>query len=375
MSEQKEKHAQMTFDFGFAEESAQEPEVVDIGDAEDSLGLPPDGIPEGGSLSFSVPEEESFADTGEIPAEEELSEEELSGEELSGEPESMFEEEDIEIISSDEEFISSDIEKEMRELPEKEPEKEQGAEYIPVRKKALAFDAKNVKRSALAFLASLGADAVAPDVPLRYRKYVIDAAGFWCSAEKNRIRIDRTAGVEVVWKDSGLFAEKSKWIRLLAETKEELERVKEKIRENEPHLCICDTLFCDEFKWEYSRTEDPAYKDLQKKICELENKLFHGTIFDRLRKMGAVSEFYLAVPEGLISSENIPEEWGLVSIRKDLSFHLEKAAIPLVSSKENMHFLAVNIARSSVQNVLFANGIEKTADECKVIRLPRKRRN
>lgn len=368
MDEQKEKNAQMTFDFGFTDDSVQEVEVMDIGDAEDSQGLPPDDLmPEGESLSLSEPEEEMEE---EFPVEAE-------------EKESAYEEgeEGIEIISDDEPFVSSGVEKENESVAERGqdediPAAESVAEPVPVkREKVLAFDAKNVRRSALAFLASLGADAVAADVPLRYRKYVVDAAACWCSPDsKKGMKASRTAAVQVVMKDSAFFTEKGKLLPLLAEAKEELENLKKEIRTNEPSLRICDTLFCDEVRWDYSRSADPRYKALLDKIAGLEKTLFRGTVFDRLRKTRSASEFYLVVPEDFIAKESVPEEWGLVYVKKDLSFHLVKEPGTLVSSPEDMNFLALNIARASMQNVLFANGILKRGDNWTLIRQPRKRR-
>jgi hypothetical protein len=140
-------------------------------------------------------------------------------------------------------------------------------------------------------------------------------------------------------------------------------------------LQICDTLFCDEVKWDYSRTENPEYKALLDRISGLEKTLFKGTVFDRLRKTRSASEFYLVVPENFIAKESVPEEWGLVYVKKDLSFLLVKEAGVLASSPEDMNFLALNIARASMQNVLFANGIAKKADSWTLIRQPRKRRS
>ena len=368
MDEQKEKNAQMTFDFGFADESGQDVEVMDIGDAEDSQGLPPaDYTAEGESLSFSEPEEEDMED--EFPVETEEKEDAVYDEG----------EEGIEIINSDEPFVSSGIEKENESAAESIMDDAATDVVIKVPaepKKLPAFDAKNIRRSALAFLASLGADAVAADVPLRYRKYVMDAAAFWCCQDgKKGVKVSRTAAAEVVMKDSVFFTEKGKILPLLAEAKAELEKVKERIRETEPSLQICDTLFCDEVKWDYSRTENPEYKALLDRISGLEKTLFKGTVFDRLRKTRSASEFYLVVPENFIAIESVPEEWGLVYVKKDLSFLLVKDAGVLSSSPEDMNSLALNIARASMQNVLFAGGIVKKADSWTLIRPPKKRRS
>ena len=363
MDEQKEKNAQMTFDFGFADDSGQEVEVMDIGDAEDSLGLPPaDQMPEGESLSFSEPEEEDMEEEFPVEAEEDDAavEDGVEG---------------IEIISSSEPFVSSGVEKENESVAES-TEKEIAEPVRREQKKQPAFDVKNIRRSALAFLASLGADAVAADVPLRYRKYVMDAAAVWYAPDgKKGAKISRTAAAQVVMKDSVFFNEKGQILPRIAEAKAELEQVKKMIREQEPSLRICDTLFCDEGRWDYSRTENPRYKALLDRIAALEKTLFKGTVFDRLRKTRSASEFYLVVPEDFIAKESVPEEWGLVYVKKDLSFLLVKEAGVLSSAPEDMNFLALNIARASMQNVLFANGIVKKADSWTLIRQPRKRRS
>ena len=72
---------QMTFDFGPDDRTEQTdlPEVVDIGDAEESQGLPPSGTPEEGeSLPFAPPEEED-APSGEDALSDEM---ELEGVEI-----------------------------------------------------------------------------------------------------------------------------------------------------------------------------------------------------------------------------------------------------------------------------------------------------
>ena len=93
MDEQKEKNAQMTFDFGFTDDSVQEVEVMDIGDAEDSQGLPPDNLmPEGESLSLSEPEEEMEE---EVKVKEEEMEEEEKMDEVNVKEEEMKEENDL----------------------------------------------------------------------------------------------------------------------------------------------------------------------------------------------------------------------------------------------------------------------------------------
>ncbi|MBR2363560.1 MAG: hypothetical protein IKA79_00015 [Lentisphaeria bacterium] len=378
----KEKQTQMTFDFGFDDrtDSGSLPEVVDIGDAEDSLGLPPSDDPEGEeSLSFSSPDEDEEYDefsNEDIPENgmEIEGVEILTGEEDPSSENSLTEEE-----ISEEDFSSSGDEKES--IPpsvaaESEEEREKEEVIFIKKKKALSFDAKNVKRAALAFLASLSPDGLAGDVPTRYRKYAVDGAAFWSrTGKKGKVEICRTAVVDVMMKeDSGNIAGDKNILPLLAEAKNTLALIEERLRNEAPSLKVRDTLFSDEDRWDYSKTEDSAYHETVARIRELEKKLFAGTRFDKLRKSGAASEYYAVVPENLIDISSVAREWGLVYILPDLSFRLVKEAGKLPCTEESMTSLALNIGRMSLQNVLFANGLIADENTVKVTRLPRKRR-
>lgn len=366
------QQTQMTFDFGFddKEEHGTLPEVVDIGDAEDSLGLPPSGLPEGEeSLSFSSPEEDEdiLASESEDAFEEDM---QIDGVEI------YTGEEAEETLEAEEKNASGD-EKESLEEPAKNDEESSGEVVTILKKeKPLPFDAKNIRRAALAFLASLSPDALAADVPTRYRKYVVDGAAFWSRTnKKGKAEVYRTAIIDVLTEaDAAKLGSTEEIICRLSEAKNTLEEVKARLRKEEPSLKINDSLFAEEEKWDYSRTKDPAYHETEVRIRELEKALFAGTKFDKLRKSSVATEYYAIVPENLINASSVAEEWGLVYILPDLSFKLVKEAGKLSGTEENMNSLALNIGRMSLQNVLFANGIVQEQEGPKVVRPPRKRR-
>lgn len=371
---------QMTFDFGFDDDRTSStsslPEVVDIGDAEDSLGLPPSGIPVGEeSLSFSSPEEEDEDEENDFLASEE------------NDTANDMEIEGVEIFTGDEEEILSGNEKESISFPAVTAEKEEEdaaeaeeteeAQVIPVKKKkALPFDAKNIKRAALSFLASLSPDALAEDVPVRYRKYIVDGAAFWSrSGKKGKVEVYRTAIADVILKEeaSGMIGDQQ-ILPLLEEAKNTLSLIEERLRKEDPAVKVRDSLFAEDDRWDYSKTKDPAYRETLARIKELEKNLFAGTKFDKLRKSGIASEYYAVVPENLISASSVAREWGLVYILPDLSFKLVKEAGKLPCTEESMNSLALNIGRMTISNVLFANGIYCKNNTVKVVRVPRKRR-
>ena len=348
---------QLMFDFGSDDraESANLPEVVDIGDAEDSLGLPPSGTPEEGeSLSFSSPEEEEA-----LPGEDALSDD--------------MEAEGVEILTGEEDFSEhSGKEKE----GQKDDSSSQTPQIVFTEAKKLPFDAKNIKRAALAFLGSLSPDAIAADVPTRYRKYAVDAAAFWSRiGKKGRAEVFRTAVADVLTEEAvSVIAGRETLLQALAEAKNSLASLEEKLRREDPSLRVQDSLFAEEERWDYSRTKDPAYRALIKKIRGLEETLFHGTRFEKLKESSAASLYYAVVPENLIDPACVAPEWGLVYILPDLSFRLVKEAQELPCSPESMNSLALNIGRMAFQNVLFANGVAREGKVLKVVRLPRKRR-
>ncbi|MBP5182790.1 MAG: hypothetical protein J6331_07165, partial [Lentisphaeria bacterium] len=150
--------------------------------------------------------------------------------------------------------------------------------------------------------------------------------------------------------------------------------LEEKLRREDPSLKVQDSLFAEEEKWDYSRTKDPSYRALVRKIGELKDALFNGTKFEKLRKSFVASLYYAVVPENLIDPASVAPEWGLVYILPDLSFRLVKEPQELPCSPESMNSLALNIGRMAFRNVLFANGVAGEGKFLKVVRTPRRHR-
>ena len=241
------------------------------------------------------------------------------------------------------------------------------------------MDSRLLKRAALAFLGSLNPTGLAMDVPTRCRKYVVDGAAFWAEPDRKGImQAVRTAIVETRMEKAlcNTCGNPGEIMALLTEARKEKEALEASIREKEPSLMDSDSLFSEHAVWNYKKSRNPAYKELLKKIVLLEHTLFHGSKFDKLRKGKVASEFYLLVPEGEVLPDSIAESWGLVVLRKDLTFHLVKEAAIQDCPESHCRHLAFNIGKCSLNSVLFAQGIHTDPLTGALIlgKLPRKRR-
>lgn len=246
--------------------------------------------------------------------------------------------------------------------PESEPEPE-------VSEPSRALTPKQLKRAALAFLASLQPSGLAIDAAAGGRCRA-DAAAFWM--EKGRIT--RTAIVQIQSSlDSG-EGEKNELFDSLKLARMEREVLEQEIRRTEPGLRDSSQLFTEFSDWNYEVSKNPAYRECLQKIRKLEHALYHGTRLERLIRTKAASELFLVVPENAVMPDYPLNGCGLVYVKNDLSFELIVPAGPQENvSKEHQQRLALNIAASGQQDVLFANGIHTAGGKPKCGPLPRRR--
>lgn len=241
----------------------------------------------------------------------------------------------------------------------------------------------DLKRAALAFLASLGASAIAKDVPTRGSRFRADAAAFFLD-EGNQSKKNgslRTALAEVRTASEAQIecANHTQHLTMLRAARLERESLEQEIRRTEPYLRDDSTLFIEFEHWNYSASKNAAYKECMQRIRDLEYAIFHGSRLSKFHTAGIASELYLVVPEGSVCMESVAENWGLVFVKKDLSFELVKKPLHYDCPAENLLRMVRNIASSACKEVLFANGIREKKDSVdgavyKVGSLPRKRR-
>ena len=237
---------------------------------------------------------------------------------------------------------------------------------------------QTLRRGALGFLAGLKPSGVAMRVPtLLGNRYKADAAAFWLPTGcRTGLQPERTSLALCVLKHSEFAGNSSnrediqkEW-NLAVEKKEELEAV---IRQKEPFTKIV-SLFEEEEKWDYSLSKNRSYHACLRKIAKLFKALATDTIYGRMILEELADKYYLVSPEGVIQPEEVPEGWGLVWIRKDLTAQVLCAAPEHQSNNVNRTNLALRIAASGLSEQLFANGID-VSDESTVFRpVPKRRR-
>ena len=232
-------------------------------------------------------------------------------------------------------------------------------ETSAVPEKERPLNRMQLKRAALAFLASLKPSGLAQNVPTAGGRWRTDTAAFWLEQNKKRSRVSRTVLAEVRTEQEAETecADHAEQLNLLKLAKLQREDLEAEIRRTEPHLLDTGVLFPEIEYWDYEETVNPAYKECLGRIRNYETALYQGSRFERLRRANVANELYLAVPEGLLKPEEVAQGWGLLYVSRKLKISVVKQADRIECPQENMLHLSQNIAASSLNDVLFAHGI------------------
>ena len=261
-------------------------------------------------------------------------------------------------------FLQPEPEPEPEPAPEPEPEKPT-PEVIspepvtppPAPKSGLTHS--ELQQLALGFLSSLNPDAVAIQVPARFRKYQVTAAGFWRGEGRGYRNVERTAVVVLYERFEHCFsdcADRDARLAAIHALREEKERL--------------------EFRqWDYASSRNPKYRKLRRKLEKLLHALHQGSRLEHIRRTGVADLCYLAVPEGLVAPDEIASGWGLVYLGQDRSFRLAREAEQQsIATPEGRQILAQNIAVAASQAVLFASGIDHSRSGRILYRRPPRRK-
>lgn len=249
-------------------------------------------------------------------------------------------------------------------------------ETSAVQQKERPLNRMQLKRAALAFLASLQPSGLAQNVPTSGGRWRTDTAAFWLEQNKKRSRVCRTVLAEVRTEPEAESecADHAEQLDLLKLAKLQREDLEAEIRRTEPELKDDSTLFSEFEHWNYAASRNTAYQECLRKIAQLEHAIYHGTRQERFCSMQAATELYLVVPEFSLHIHDVSEYWGLVYVMKDLTFRVVKEAPKRSIPEENLTRLALSIGASAKPEVLFANGIYTDRENPEAGPLPRKRR-
>lgn len=234
-----------------------------------------------------------------------------------------------------------------------------------------------MRQAALGFLAAQRPVGVAGVVPARFRKYQVAAAAFWTRDRGKVKEVVRTAIVEIYDHRDRSFADCAdrrsllEAIRALREKREALEA---KIRETEPELADRDDLFSEFRTWHYERSANPEYRKLRRKLEKLQHTLYQGSRLERIRRAAVADVLYLAVPAGLLESDEIALGWGLLYVHRDGRIEVRREPDPQLCDSASRNHLALNIASAAAASVLFSNGVQvDAAGKPRFYRPPRRR--
>lgn len=280
-------------------------------------------------------------------------------------------------------FLQPESEPEPEPAPEPEPEKPTPEDISPepvtpppAPKSGLTHS--ELQQLALGFLSSLNPDAVAIQVPARFRKYQVTAAGFWRGEGRGYRNVERTAVVVLYERFEHCFsdcADRDARLAAIHALREEKERLEEEIRRTEPELGSTDDLFSEFRQWDYASSRNPGYRKLRRKLEKLLHALHQGSRLEHIRRTGVADLCYLAVPEGLVAPDEIASGWGLVYLGQDRSFRLAREAEQQsIATPEGRQILAQNIAVAASQAVLFASGIDHSRSGRILYRRPPRRK-
>ncbi len=209
---------------------------------------------------------------------------------------------------------------------------------------------------------------MALDVPTRVVRFKADVGAFWNISKANPHDegpskvLQPTAATliqcyterEECWTDCTRTDEIMPRLEELREQRSELEAV---IRNTEPALRDPHTLFEEYAEWHYENSQNKTYHAVHRQIERLEHALLEGTKFEQIRGAGVADFLYLAVPENLVTADELADGWGLLWVAPNLHVTIKRSAMQRDCFHANRMHLVQNIATSATKSVLFANGL------------------
>lgn len=235
------------------------------------------------------------------------------------------------------------------------------------------------------FLENRHPDGYGVDVATRVTNIKTDAAFFWSKPKKNSegpnqlLAPCRTAVVicsvslDQCWVNCGDYEQV---LGKLVAKRRELDRLEAQIRREEPHLRDGAALFEEYAVWNYVKSANKEYQKARAMYNQMEKSLYHGSRFDRIASAKVADELYLAVPAGLINSEQVFQQWGILEIKPNREVKLVREPSLQTTSLEARSHLVQNIAIANSSAVSFSLGLRYSdkEDRYTITRRPRRSR-
>ncbi len=233
-----------------------------------------------------------------------------------------------------------------------------------------------MRQAVLAFLAKGAPSCAAMAVPLKRKHLTVTAAGCWLKRSAKK-PVQKTVAVELCTAREALFGrcinpdELQGKINVLQAEKEKLEKM---IELTEPHLADSDELFSDFRHWDYRNSSNKHYHAVCRKLSSLENALHNGSKLELVKAQCAADYLYLAIPDGAVSPDEVPPDWGVLVIDENCNITELKAPEKQDVDETCRQFLVQNITAKAWEGVLLASGIRPSGGCMLLSKTPRRRK-
>ena len=233
-------------------------------------------------------------------------------------------------------------------------------------------------QAVFAQLVKNGAAGAALHVPCRKQKFKASVAAYFTDSRKYLNELQSCVLVDIYSRRNQCIPECAGSQAVAAELaglRKKRSAMEEQIKLDEPELRVEDELF-DEFRsFDFARSTNKEYHQLCRRINSLQQSLYKGTRMEQLARSAVADYLIIAVPENVISEDELPDNWGLWYISEELKVREIKAPTKQNCTPESRLHMLQNIGRCALNNVLFANGVRINADKSvRFTRIPRARR-
>ena len=152
------------------------------------------------------------------------------------------------------------------------------------------------------------------------------------------------------------YADAQEMTAEIARLREEREKLEAQIRKEEPELRDPNVLFEELAIWNYDKSTNQSYRDIQKSIAWYEEILYNGTKMQHFQELAVADYLTIVVPENLIQPEGFREKWGLIWVAEDGTVTVKHAPAKLdTQSSAKLLLLRKMLESNTAANITALN--------------------
>jgi len=213
-----------------------------------------------------------------------------------------------------------------------------------------------LKTAALAWAVENGYSLVATEVRIPTSGFRADVAAV--RPTPMRKEADLLPGRTVIFECKQARADLLKDSRCVEKALAELKVLEERRRKLEallgvhfPTLRRGDSLFPEYESADLDGLQHAPYQRIRRRMAALQNQLYGGTKFDKLRRWASAHLLYLVTPPGLAGAAEVPDGWGLLEAGEGSFREVRQPVLAPCTPRQCFHLLQ-NITRAASREVL-----------------------